>query len=262
MYISTWNVNSLRARLPRVGGFLAEHAPDVLLLQETKCSEEQFPHEALAESGYRAADHSGGRWCGVAIVVPSDTAIDDIRKGLDCEPSPEEARWIEATIDGVRFVSVYVPNGREVDGEHYRSKLVFLEAAARRVGQLATAGPLVVAGDMNVAPTDLDVWDPSAFEGATHVSAAEREALAGMREAGALVDAHVALNPEQQQFTWWDYRGGSFHRGMGMRIDHILLSPDLGARLSDCGIARDYRKGEKPSDHVPVVVTVQPAGVA
>lgn len=256
MLFATWNVNSLRARLPRVEQFLSEFRPDVLLMQETKCAPDQFPHDALADAGYRAVDHSGGRWCGVAIAIPVDAAVTDPISGLPGEPEPEEARWVEATLpDGTRVISVYVPNGREVGSEHYDAKLEFLAAAAARVEQLTADGTEVVAaGDMNVAPTDLDVWDVEAFSGATHVTEAEREALAGVRSAGPLLDAHVETLGEEQLFTWWDYRGGSFHRGHGMRIDHFLISPEVASRIESFGIARDFRKGEKPSDHVPVLM--------
>ena len=256
MVIATWNVNSLRARFLRVEEFLSEHKPDVLLLQETKCSPEQFPAEEIAACGYKAVDHSGGRWCGVAILTPTQATVKEVVVGLSGEPNPDEARWIEATIDGIRVVSVYVPNGREVDSEHFKGKLAFFKNAADRVSDLAANGPLLVAGDMNVALNDNDVWDIAAFDGATHVTAAEREGLGSMLSAGPLTDAHVSLHGDEQQFTWWDYRGGSFHRGMGMRIDHILLTDDLTKRLESCEIARDYRKGEKPSDHVPLIVTL------
>jgi exodeoxyribonuclease-3 len=255
MLLATWNVNSLRARLPRVLEFLDEYRPDALLLQETKCAPEQFPHADLEAAGWRAVDNSGGRWCGVAILVPIEAGIDRSAQGLPGQPEPEEARWIEATLDcGIGVVSVYVPNGREVDSVHFERKLEFLDAAASRVTELALAGPLIVGGDMNVAPTDLDVWDPNQFTGATHVTAQERLGLERMRLAGSLFGAHVERLGDEQLFTWWDYRGGSFHRGFGMRIDHFLLSRDLADRIEEFGIAREYRKGEKPSDHVPVVM--------
>jgi len=258
--IATWNVNSIRARLPRLEAFLAEFQPDVLLLQETKCAPDQFPHEELAGCGYGALDHSGGRWCGVAILTPHGNGAASPVVGLEGEPDPSEARWIEAVVDGgLRVVSVYVPNGREVDSEHYEAKIRFLEAAALRASELSRNGNgLVIAGDMNVAPTDGDVWDISAFDDSTHVTERERTALAGLREAAGLVDAHVESLGAGQLFTWWDYRGGSFHRGLGMRIDHILLSADLAGSIESFGIAREFRKGEKPSDHAPVLVRIQP----
>ena len=255
MICATWNVNSLRARLPRVEEFLADVKPDVLLLQETKCSPEQFPHEAIREAGYQAVDHSGGRWCGVAVLAPAGADLELSATALPGEPNPEEARWVEALVDGTRVVSVYAPNGREVDSIHYDSKLDFFSVAGARLADLQDGTPTLVGGDMNVAPRDSDVWDTKALEGSTHVTAAERTALAEMADAGGLKDAHDSLHGEgNQQFTWWDYRGGSFHRDFGMRIDHFLLSKDLEGRLSSCEIARDYRKGEKPSDHVPLVI--------
>lgn len=255
MRLVTWNVNSLRARLPRVLEFLAEHAPDVLCLQETKTDAAGFPHDALAEAGYVAADHSGGRWAGVAVLARAELGVADATSGLPGEPLQDEARWVEATVGGVRVASVYVPNGRELDSEWYAQKLDFFAAMAARVRELRAGdapAPLVVAGDMNVAPADLDVYDPAAFEAVTHTSAPERAALGGVVGAG-LVDAYRHVHPDEVGYTWWDYRQGHFHRGLGMRIDLALVSPDLAERLTRVGIERDYRKGSKPSDHVPLV---------
>ncbi len=257
MRLVTWNVNSLKARLPRVLEFVDEHAPDVICLQETKSDAAAFPHDELAAAGYRAADHSGGRWAGVAILAREPLMPEDPAHGLPGEPAPDECRWVEATVGagGVRIVSVYVPNGRVVDSEWYAQKLDFLAAAAARVRALRTAGaPLVVAGDMNVAPADLDVYDPAAFAHETHVTPPERAALAAVAEAGGLQDAFRRLHPDEQQFTWWDYRAGHFHKGLGLRIDHALVSGDLAARLVRAGIERPYRKGPRPSDHAPLVV--------
>lgn len=252
MRLVTWNVNSLKARLPRVLELLAEHRPDVVCLQETKSEPDAFPHDELAQAGYRAADHSGGRWAGVALLAREGLPLEDPRRGLPCEPAQDECRWVEATVGGVRVVSVYVPNGREVESQWYAAKLDFLRAAAQRTAELRGA-PLAVAGDMNVAPEDRDVYDPAAFVGSTHVTPAERDALSAMAQAGGLVDAYRRLHPDEQQFTWWDYRQGHFHRGLGLRIDQVLLSADLVERLTRCGIERPYRKGPKPSDHAPLV---------
>jgi len=239
--------------------FLSEVKPDVLLLQETKCSPEQFPHDAINAAGYEALDHSGGRWCGVAVLATSGSDLSLLATGLPGEPNPEEARWVEATVNGVRFISVYAPNGREVDSIHYNQKLEFFQAAGERLADLRDDTPTVVGGDMNVAPRDVDVWDTKALEGSTHVTPAERKALRAMPESGALSDAHDSLHGDEAvQFTWWDYRGGSFHRNFGMRIDHFLISSDVEARLIGCEIARDFRKGEKPSDHVPLLITTSP----
>lgn len=254
MRIVTWNVNSLRARLPRLQELLEQHRPDVVLLQETKVSAEQFPHEELAALGYHAADTSGGQWCGVAILARDDLPIETPTSELFGNPLPTEARWIEATVDGIRFASVYVVNGREIGHEMYFLKLEFLEAMAARAGDLRAEGtPTIIAGDMNVCPTDLDVWDPAAMAGATHVSPAERKGLAAVLEQGDLVDAHVhRWGPEAQQFTWWDYRAGAFHKNMGLRIDLHLVSRALAGGIADVRILRDLRKGNKPSDHVPL----------
>jgi exodeoxyribonuclease-3 len=240
--------------MPRVLELLELHAPDVVLLQETKCAAEAFPELELEAAGYRAAHHSGGRWAGVAILAREQPR--DMSAGLPDEPAEDEARWIEATVAGVRVVSVYVPNGREPDSPTYADKLRFLEAMARRIEALAD-GPLVVAGDFNVCPTDLDVYDPAAFVGATHVTAPERERFRALLDAGT-VDAFRELHPDEPGFTWWDYRQGHFHRKLGLRIDAHLVSAPLAERIETCGIDRDFRKGPKPSDHAPLLLELAP----
>jgi len=259
MRLVTWNVNSLRQRLPRVLELVEEHAPDVLCLQETKSEAAAFPHDELAEAGYRAADHSGGRWAGVAILAREPHELIDPARGLPGEPVQDECRWVEASVGGIRFVSTYVPNGRVVDSEWYAQKLDFLAAAAERVRELAAAhSALVVAGDMNVAPADLDVYDPAAFAGSTHVTAPERAALQAICDAGPLLDAFRRLHPDEQQFTWWDYRAGHFHKNFGMRIDHVYVTPALAARAVAAERDRDARKPSTypgiPSDHAPLIV--------
>ena len=246
MKLATWNVNSLKVRLPRVLELLGTHAPDVLLMQETKCEPDAFPHAELAEAGYHAVHHSAGRWAGVAVLA-REAEPADVCAGLADEPAADEARWVEATVGDLRVVSVYVPNGRAVDSPTYHDKLRFLEAAAGRVRELAAAGPLVVAGDFNVCPTDLDVYDPAAFVGSTHVTEPERERFRAILD-GGLVDSYRRLHPDEPGFTWWDYRAGHFHKKLGLRIDAVLVTPDLGERLVECGIDRNFRKGPKPSD--------------
>jgi exodeoxyribonuclease-3 len=252
MKIATWNVNSLNARLPRVLEFLELHAPDLLLMQETKVDPDKFPDAALADAGYHAVHHSRGRWAGVAIAAPTSVALEDARAGLDAEPDADEARWLEATVGALRVVTTYVPNGRSIDSPFYADKLRFLDAAAERVRALS-GGELLVAGDFNVCPTDLDVYDPAAFVGSTHVTPAERERFAALLEAGT-VDAFRQLHPDEPGYTWWDYRAGHFHKKMGLRIDAVLLSPPVAERLVECGIDRNFRKGPKPSDHAPLLV--------
>jgi exodeoxyribonuclease-3 len=252
MRIVTWNVNSLRARMPRVLQLLEEHAPDVALLQETKATPDTFPTEELAEPGYAAVHNSGGQWAGVAILARSSLTLSEPQLGLPGDTMSHEARWCEATVEGIRFASVYVPNGRTLDSPEYPRKLSFLDAMGARIAQLS-AGDLVVGGDMNIAPSDLDVYDPAAFAGGTHVSDPERAHLESI-VTGGMVDAYRALHPDEVQYTWWDYRAGNFHKGLGLRIDLALVSAGLALRLRSCGIDRDYRKGRKPSDHAPLLL--------
>ncbi|MEX2194207.1 MAG: exodeoxyribonuclease III [Thermoleophilaceae bacterium] len=249
MRVVSWNVNSLKVRLPRVLELLEQYRPDVLLMQETKCAADAFPLLELEAAGYQAAHHSAGRWAGVAVATPVATPIEDVCFGLAGEPAVDEARWVEADVAGVRVASVYVPNGREVGSPPFLDKLRFFEAVAERVRR--HDGPLLVAGDFNVCPADVDVYEPAAFAGQTHVTPEERERHAAILDAG-LVDAFRHLHPDEVAYTWWDYRQGHFHRGLGLRIDAILVTPGLADRLERCGIDRAYRKGAKPSDHAPL----------
>jgi len=252
--IATWNVNSLNARLARVEEWIAYARPDVLCLQETKQADAAFPHGAFAALGYESAHHGDGRWNGVAII--SKVGLENVTTGLDSADDAEGTRVIGADCGGVRVVSVYVPNGRSLDDEHYPAKLAWL-ARLRDVLEETSAPdrPLAVCGDFNVAPDDRDVWDPSEFEGMTHVSAPEREALANL-EAWGLVDVFRRLYPDDRLFSWWDYRGGSFHRHRGMRIDLILVTEVVAEQTTYALIDRQARKGEKPSDHTPVFIDV------
>ena len=259
MRLVTWNVNSLKARGPRVLELLATHAPDVVCLQETKTEPAAFPTAELADAGYDAVHHSGGRWAGVAILARRGLTLTDVRVGLPGEARADQARWVEATVGGLRVASVYVVNGQAVGSEPWAEKLQFLHALSERLAALR-ADELVVMGDFNVAPDDADVYDPAAFAGSTHVTAEERSALAALADAGGLVDAYRHLyplgapDPNRTHFTWWDYRQGHFHRGLGLRIDLALVSTGLAPRLVRAGIERDFRKGTKPSDHAPLVV--------
>jgi exodeoxyribonuclease-3 len=250
--LATWNVNSLGVRMPRVLQFLQEQTPDVLLLQETKVADEAFPEAELREAGYHAAHHSAGRWAGVAILARGEPQ--DVSSGLPGELRADEARWIEATVDGVRVASTYVTNGRAVGTEWFDEKLAFLDAMAVRVEELRDGPPLLVGGDFNVTRDDRDVYDPAVFAGATHVTPEERERFEEIMKRGGLVDAYRHLHPDEIQHTWWDYRQGHFHRGLGMRLDYVLVAEPLAAGLRQAGMIRDYRKGTKPSDHAPVVV--------
>ncbi len=247
MKLATWNVNSLKVRLPRVLEFLGAHAPDVLLMQETKCEPDAFPHAELDGAGYHAVHHSAGRWAGVAIAARRELPLEEEGRGLAGEPAPEEARWVEARAGGLRVASVYVPNGRAVDSPEFPKKLAFFDAMRSRAGELDLLG-----GDLNVTRADVDVYDPAAFEGATHVTPDERARFEALLEAG-LSDAYRELHPDDVGFTWWDYRQGHFHRKLGLRIDYLLLGPRLAGRAVSCGIDRNFRKGPKPSDHAPLL---------
>ena len=255
MRLITWNVNSIRARLPRVLELLAEHRPDVVCVQETKVAAETFPHEALAAVGYQAVEHSEGRWNGVALLVPDGVELTEPTRGLAGEPDPAEARWLEAKIDGVRVISAYVPNGREPAHPMFEEKLAFLDAARQRLAAVIEGGPVVFAGDLNVALQDRDVWDIAAFIDATHVTPPERERVQALLDLG-LDDTYRVAAPDEQGFTWWDYRAGAFARGMGMRIDYVLATPDLEVKAAevDTGFRRRNEAGDKPSDHAPLIV--------
>jgi exodeoxyribonuclease-3 len=252
--IVTWNVNSLRARLPKVLEFLDEYRPDIACLQETKTPPDGFPIAELEQAGYGAVHNSAGQWAGVAILARRELELADPALGLPADSVPSEARWCEATVDGIRVASVYVPNGRTLDSPEFPRKLAFLAAVNARVAELGPDQPKLVAGDMNIAPADEDVYDPAAFVGSTHVTPEERGALERILQTGGLVDAYRALHPDTVQYTWWDYRAGNFHKGLGLRIDLALLSKPLAERLTSCGMIRDYRKGKKPSDHAPLLL--------
>ena len=256
MRLATWNVNSLVARLPRLLDWLESARPDVLCLQETKVAEVAFPQLELAGLGYQVAAHGSGRWNGVAIL--SRVGLDDVQRGFAAEPpfGEVEERAISASCGGVRVWSLYVPNGRSLDSEHYAYKLAWLAALRDALSNAgAASGHSVVCGDFNIAPTDDDVWDPAQFAGSTHVSAAERDALRALLDLGFTDVPPRAL--KGRPFTYWDYRAGMFHKGEGMRIDLVLLSRALASRVLDAYIDRDARKGTAPSDHAPVVVDVQ-----
>ena len=253
MRFATWNVNSVKARLPRLLEWLEGSRPDVLCLQETKVAADGFPVAEVADLGYETAAYGQGRWNGVAIL--SRVGLADVRRGFPGEPGfPDpEARAISALCSGIRFVSVYVPNGRSPEDPHYTYKLSWLAALRTALADDVAAGPLVVAGDFNVAPADEDVWDRRVFEGSTHVTPPERAALAGLRDLG-LRDVVARPLKGDHPFTYWDYRAGMFHQNKGMRIDLVYASTTVADRVTDAVVDREARKGKGPSDHAPVVV--------
>ncbi len=247
MKVATWNVNSLTARWPRVEEWIRRHEPDVVLIQETKQDDKKFPFDAFAALGYQSAHYGQGRWNGVAIV--SRRGLQDVERGLVDDP---EARLIAATCAGLRFYSCYVPNGRSLDDPHYQYKLNWLESLRTLLDARDRTQPVMMGGDFNVAMSDLDVYDPAALEGMTHVSEPERAAIRALL-ATDLVDLGRHLHADEPSFTWWDYRNGSFHRGWGLRIDYLFADAATAARVSDAYVDREARKGDKPSDHAPVV---------
>ncbi|SIR74512.1 exodeoxyribonuclease III [Williamsia sterculiae] len=259
MRVATWNVNSVKQRVPRLLPWLDQRAPDVVCLQETKLSDEAFADlldSDLTERGYRYAHAGQGQWNGVAIL--SRVGLDDVTVGIPDGPGyPEpEARAVAATCAGVRVHSLYVPNGREPDSDHYHYKLAWLAALRDSV----KAGPVEVmlCGDMNIAPTDADVFDPRAYEGHTHVTEPERTALQHLEDLG-LHDVVRERWPDDRVFSYWDYRAGMFHKDLGMRIDLILAAAPVAQRMRAAWIDRLARKGTRPSDHAPVMVDLDEA---
>jgi exodeoxyribonuclease III len=255
--IATWNVNSVLARLPRLVEWLEQAAPDVVCLQETKVGADAFPADSVTPLGYEVAAHGQGRWNGVAVL--SRMGLEDVARGLPGDPGPPdggepEARTIAATCGPVRVRSVYVPNGRTPTDPQYPYKLRWLAALRDAIAADASGStPFAVMGDFNVAPTDADVWDPAVFVDSTHVTPSERAALAELRETG-LTDVIPRIAKGPHPFTYWDYRAGSFHKGMGMRIDLVYANAALAAAVSDAWVDREARKGKGPSDHAPVIV--------
>ncbi|MDQ3757880.1 MAG: exodeoxyribonuclease III [Actinomycetota bacterium] len=254
MRIATWNVNSLKARLPRVEEWLDYAQPDVLCMQETKLSDAAFPTMAFTARGYEVAHHGSGQWNGVAILsrVGIDDVVDGFCQGVEAD---QDTRLVTATCGGVRVVSVYVPNGRSLGDPHYEYKLSWLSRLREHLDATADPDGLVaVCGDFNVAPEDRDVWSPSRFKGCTHVSAPERDAVKRLEDWG-LQDAFRHCYPDDDRlYTYWDYRAGDFHQHRGMRIDLILASKPLVDRVQYALIDRFARKGKLPSDHAPLFV--------
>jgi exodeoxyribonuclease-3 len=259
MRVATWNVNSARQRMPRLLPWLDDRRPDVVCLQETKLTDEAFREllePELRGRGYELAVHGHAAWNGVAIL--SRVGLEDVVAGLPGAPGfPDpEARAVSASCGGVRVHSVYVPNGRVPGSDHYHYKLAWLESLRQSVERGPEA--VMVCGDMNIAPTDADVFDPVAYIGQTHVTAPEREALARLMSTG-LRDVVRDRWPAERVFTYWDYRAGMFHKDLGMRIDLVLASAPVAARVRAAWVDRQARKGTGPSDHAPVMVDLDEA---
>jgi len=259
MRIATWNVNSLKQRLPRLLPWLDQRRPDVVCLQETKLADAAFAEllgDELSSRGYDVAAHGEAAWNGVAIL--SRVGLDDVMRGLEGAPGfpNPEARAVAATCGGIRVTSVYVPNGRTPDSDHYVYKLAWLQSLRHAVA----SGPeaQIVCGDMNIAPTDEDVFDPEAYIGQTHVTPPERAALAELMSLG-LHDVVRDRWPGERVFSYWDYRAGMFHQDLGMRIDLVLASGVVADRVQAAWVDRHARKGTGPSDHAPVIVDLDEA---
>jgi exodeoxyribonuclease III len=264
MKIITWNVNSIRARLPRVTALLASYRPDLACLQEIKTSTGEFPAGDFEALGYRAAVHGQAGRNGVAVL--SRTTLTDVASGFTDDPVPDQARVLSVTAGGVRFVNVYVVNGQEVGAPEYQLKLRWLDAFTTWLKHTyRAAGPLMVLGDFNVAPDDRDVYDPVAWRGRNLCSEPERRRIRALLDWG-LTDLGRAGNPGPGPYTFWDYRQGAFHRGWGLRIDLALATAPVAARCTDVTVDRDERKPTagpgKPSDHAPLVITLTTASTA
>jgi exodeoxyribonuclease-3 len=254
MKIATWNINGIRARIDRLTGWLAEHEPDVLCLQETKTEDAKFPLGEIAMQGYRAHFTGEKSYNGVAILTRATAT--GLTVGLPGDESDKQARFVSAVIDGVRYASVYVPNGKSVESESYSYKLRFYERLTSWAREVTKDGtPLVLAGDYNVAPEDRDVYDPAEFAGSILTTPPERAALDALLSVG-LVDGLRRARPDDVVYTWWDYRMLGFPKNKGVRIDHVLLTDGLASRLTSVTVDREARKGTQPSDHAPVVAII------
>lgn len=269
MRIATWNVNSVVARLPRLNEWLELAEPDVLCLQEIKCASDAFPGDRAEELGYEVAAHGEGRWNGVAIL--SRVGLEEVSLGFSGQPAYDpppdeddpaligappkvEARAVGATCGGLRIWSLYVPNGRSLDSPHYTYKLEWLAALNTALEpEIKGTLPFVVTGDYNIIPSDDDVWDITQFKESTHVTPAERQALADLRAQG-LSDVIPRAMKYDTPYTYWDYRAGMFHKNQGMRIDLVYANAAAAGGVKDAYVDRDARKGKGPSDHAPVVV--------
>lgn len=271
MRIATWNVNSLKARLEKVSWWLDRVEPDVLLMQETKLTDEAAPRDEFSRHGYELVHHGEGRWNGVAIASRVDVSdvITNFGAPLGSPATPDvgddeplaEARMVSAVCGGVRMISIYAPNGRVVGSEFFQAKLAWFD---RLIGWLEktreASEPLVLGGDFNVAPADADVWDPALAHGGTHVAPEERARLATLFDWG-LSDSYRKHHPEPERYTWWDYRAGMFQKNYGMRIDHLLVTEAVLGRVIAAEIDREARKGKPiPSDHAPLVIDLDAPG--
>src|SRR6476620_2927066 len=251
MKIATWNVNSINVRIPQLIGWLREAEPDVRCVQETKCTDDNFPEVVLEEAGYRAVFHGEKSYNGVAIL--SRHEISDVRLGFDHDDAESQKRLIAGTVNGIRIVNTYFPNGQALDSDKFVFKLDWMQHLRNLFDECySTDEKVLLCGDFNVAPDPADVWNPGAWDGHIHFSLPERAAVTYVKQWG-FVDAFRKVNGNVKQFSWWDYRAGAFQKNHGLRIDHIWVSEPLASTLDDCWIDSSPRELEKPSDHTPVV---------
>jgi exodeoxyribonuclease-3 len=261
MRIASWNVNSIRTRLDQLTGWLARAAPDVVCLQETKCEDTSFPEGALADAGYRSVYFGQKTYNGVAIAARFGLSIEDPKRNLDGDGDDAQRRLLAATVEGVRIINVYVPNGQAPGTPAFAFKLEWLERLRRELAARHTPEQdIVICGDFNVAPEPIDVHDPKRWEGQVLCHPDERAALRRLLEWG-LIDGYRMRHPEGKAYSWWDYRVGAFRKNHGLRIDLALLTRPLAARCSDVSIDVRPRELQRPSDHAPVVVDLADAPV-
>lgn len=253
MILASWNVNSLKVRLPQLLDWLAAKQPDVICLQETKLEDQNFPQQELEAAGYQVAFSGQKTYNGVALL--SRTPMSDVAFGNPHFPDPQK-RLIAATIEGMRIIGAYVPNGQEIGCDKYAYKLDWLQALETWIGEQLVETPLLaLAGDFNIAPEDRDVHDPAAWAGQILCSDQERAAFQRLQALG-LHDSFRLFDQPKNSFSWWDYRMLGFQKNRGLRIDHILLSEPLAKKCVAAGIERDMRKRERPSDHAPVTAEI------
>lgn len=251
MKIATWNVNSINARMPQLLQWLAAAEPDIVCVQETKCVDEGFPYQELHDAGYFSAFYGQKSYNGVAILSKYD--LDDVQKNFPDDDDEAPKRMIAATINGIRIVNTYIPNGTELGTEKFTFKLDWIQRLRKYFDATADKkGDVLLCGDFNVAPEEPDVWSVTAWEGRLHFTKTERAAIHYVKQWG-FVDIFRKLNGNVKEFSWWDYRQGAWQRNHGLRIDHIWTSPSLAEKCKACWIDKSPRELEKPSDHTPVV---------
>jgi len=260
MKLATWNVNSIRQRLDHLAGWLARAAPDVVCVQETKVEDDRYPEDAIAEAGYKSVFFGQKTYNGVAILARHGLAIEDVQKNLGSDEPDAQRRLIAATIEGIRVINVYVPNGQAVGTPAFAFKLDWLGRLRDEIAERYSPGDSVLlCGDFNVAPDPIDVHDPKRWEGSVLFHPDERAALKRIVDWG-FVDGFRKHHTEPKMFSWWDYRMGAYKRNWGLRIDHVLLTLPLAARAKDVWIDKAPRELERPSDHAPVVVELSDEG--